>query len=79
MENGFFEAVLGSLARRLPVQPDFVMLLLKFLQTLTLNPQGTQLIIESGILPKFALTACDPAAHKHLVNPNKVMNYSEAT
>lgn len=52
-------------------------LLLKFLQTLCLNSQGCDLIASSPILGTFASLACQPAAHRHFVNANKVMLYSD--
>ncbi len=80
IENGYFKAVLESLSARLPIQPDLVVLLLKFLQTLCLNHQGSDLIASgSSILSTFAETASKPAAHKHFVNANKVMLFSDMT
>ena len=45
-----------------------------------LNHQGSELIASgSSILSTFAETACKPAAHKHFVNANKVMLFSDMT
>jgi len=77
IENGYFKLLLDSMSRRLPVQLDMLTIVLKFLQTLCLNSQGCDLIASSPILATFSSLACQPAAHRHFVNANKLMLYSD--
>lgn len=46
IENGIFQEIIESLAHRMPIQTDMVILILKLVQTLCLNSQGKELIVK---------------------------------
>ncbi len=50
---------------------------MKLIQTLCLNSQGVDLVVNSKIIETFVLLVCDPKVHKQFVNPNKAMLYKD--
>jgi hypothetical protein len=64
IENGFLGSMLESLAKRMPIQPELITLLMKLVQTLCLNSQGAELAVKSGIMEAFARVSCELNAHK---------------
>ena len=79
IDNNIISNILESLVRRIPQQPEVITLLIKFLQTICLNPDGVKLVISSGIVDKFVAISRDSKAHRYILHPGheKGLNYRD--
>ena len=63
-ESGLITDILSSMQRRIPLQADFMLIVMKFLNTLHLNADSSKILCESQVLEHLFVMAKDCRTYK---------------
>jgi len=64
VQNGIIPDALNSIERRVPLHPDFLLIVMKFMATMHLNDESRKVLGKSKAIENLLAKALDPRVFK---------------